>query len=331
VNRRQLITLLGGAAAAPLLRWPPTARAQQSGGMRRIGVLSNLAADNPESQARVGAFLQGLQEVGWAIGRNVRIEYRWATDAADMPRYAAELVALAPDVILANANPSVWALQRVTRALPIVFVASTEPVGSGLVESMARPGGNATGFASAEFGTSAKWLELLKEIAPGVMRAAVLEDPLTGGAGQFAAIQTVAGSVGVAVSPLAVSDVGEIERSVAAFARASNGGIIVTRGPQTITQRDLIVRLAAQHRLPAVYPLRLFVAAGGLISYWADIVDQYRRAARYVDRILKGEKPADLPVQAPVKYELVINLKTAKALGLELPATVLARADEVIE
>jgi putative ABC transport system substrate-binding protein len=326
MKRREFITLLGSAAA-----WPITARAQQPSGMRRIGVLVNLPSDDSESQARVGAFLQGLQEFGWAIGRNVRVEYRWATDAASLSRNAAELVALAPDVILANANPSVWALQQVTRTMPIVFVASTEPVGSGLVESMARPGRNATGFASAEFGTSAKWLEMLKEVAPRVMRAAVLQDPLTGGAGQFAAIQAVAGSFGVALSSLAASDVSEIERSVAEFARAPNGGLIVSRGAPTITHRDLIVKLAARHGLPAVYPLRLFVAAGGLISYGPDVVDQYRRAAGYVDRILKGEKPADLPVQAPTKYELVLNLKTAKALGLDVPTTLLARADEVIE
>jgi putative tryptophan/tyrosine transport system substrate-binding protein len=302
MKRREFITLLGSAAA-----WPITARAQQPSGMRRIGVLVNLPSDDSESQARVGAFLQGLQEFGWVIGRNVRVEYRWATDAASLSRNAAELVALAPDVILANANPSVWALQQVTRTMPIVFVASTEPVGSGLVESMARPGRNATGFASAEFGTSAKWLEMLKEVAPRVMRAAVLQDPLTGGAGQFAAIQAVAGSFGVALSSLAASDVSEIERSVAEFARAPNGGLIVSRGAPTITHRDLIVKLAAQHGLPAVYPLRLFIAAGGLISYGPDVVDQYRRAASYVDRILKGEKPADLPVQAPTKYELVLN------------------------
>jgi putative tryptophan/tyrosine transport system substrate-binding protein len=327
MRRRKFLGVLGGAAAA----WPLAARAQQSGGMRRIGVLVNLAADDPESQARIGAFLQGLQEFGWAIGRNVRVEYRWAADAASVPGYAVELVALSPDVILANANPSVWALQPATRTLPIVFVAATEPVGSGLVESMARPGGNATGFASAEFGTSAKWLELLKEIAPAVTRAAVLKDAPSGGASQFAAIQAVAPSLRVALSSLAVSDVGEIERSVAEFARASNGGLIVSRGAQTITRRDLIVKLAAEHRLPAVYPLRLFVAAGGLVSYGPDIVDQYRRAAGYVDRILKGEKPAALPVQAPTKYELVLNLKTANALGLEVPTTLLARADEVIE
>jgi ABC-type uncharacterized transport system substrate-binding protein len=331
MKRRELITLLGGAAAAPCIFWPLAARAQQSDRIRRIGVLVNLAADDAESQARVGAFLQGLQELGWAIGRNVRIEYRWAPDLSSIPRSAAELVALAPDVILANANPSVEALQRATRVLPIVFVAATEPVGSGLVESMARPGGNATGFASAEFGMSAKWLELLKEIAPRVARAAVLQDPWSGGTGQFAAIQSVAGSHGVALSSLAAQDGSEIERLIAAFARASNGGLIVARNAAMIRHRDLIIELAARHRLPAVYPLRLFVTRGGLISYGPDIVDQYRRAASYVDRILKGEKPADLAVQAPTKYELVINLKTAKALGLAVPDAVLARADEVVE
>ena len=325
MKRRQFITLLGGAAVA----WPLAA--QQRERMRRIGVLVNLAADDSETQARIGAFLQGLQEFGWAIGRNVRIEYRFTADNGIVPKYAAELVALALDVILANSNVCVWALQRATRTLPIVFVAATEPVGSGLVETMARPGGNATGFASAEFAFSAKWLELLKEIAPGVTRAAVLQDAPSGGASQFAAIQAVAGSVGVVLRSLPVSNVGEIERSVAEFAREPHSGLIVTRGGQAITLRDLIVRLAAQHRLAAVYPLRLFVPAGGLISYGPDIVDQYRRAAGYVDRILRGEKPADLPVQAPVKYELVINLKTAKALGLEIPPSVLARADEVIE
>jgi len=327
MNRREFVTLIGGAAAA----LPLAARAQQLERVRRIGVLVNLPADDPESQARVGAFLQGLQEFGWAIGRNVRIEYRWATDVGSISRYAAELVALAPDVILANPNPSVEALQRATRTRPIVFVAVTEPVGSGVVESMARPGGNATGFASAEFGMSAKWLELLKEIAPRVTRAAVLQDPGSGGAAQFAAIQSVAGSHGVALSSLGVRHRDEIERAISAFASAADSGLIVARSALMITHRDLIIKLAARYRLPTVYPLRLFVIAGGLISYGPDIVDQYRRAAEYVDRVLKGEKPAELPVQAPNKYELVINLKTAKAIGFELPSTVLARADEVIE
>jgi len=328
MRRREVIRLLGGAAGA----WPLAARAQQPGErVRRIGVLLNLPAGDAEAQARVGAFLQGLQALGWAIGRNVRIEYRWAADLGSIQRYAAELVALAPDVILANANPAAQALQQATRTLPIVFVAATEPVGSGLVESMARPGGNSTGFASAEFGTSAKWLELLKDIAPRVARAAVLQDPASGGTAQFAAIQSVAGSYGVALSSLAAQDSSEIERSINAFARASNGGLIVARNAAMIRHRDLIIELAARYRLPAVYSLRLFAIRGGLISYGPNIVDQYRRAASYVDRILKGEKPADLPVQAPTTYELVINLKTAKALGLDVPASVLARADEVIE
>ena len=326
IRRRKFLATLGGAAA-----WPLAARAQQGGHMRRIGVLVNLPADDPESQARIGAFLQGLQEFGWAIGRNVRIEYRWATDVGSIARYAAELVALAPDVILANANPSVEALQRATRTRPIVFVAVTEPVGSGVVESMARPGGNATGFASAEFGMSAKWLELLKEIAPHMTRAAVLQDPGSGGAAQFAAIQSVAGSHGVVLSSLGVRDRDEIERAISAFASAADSGLIVARNALMITHRDLIIKLAAQYRLPTVYPLRLFAASGGLISYGPDIVDQHRRAAGYIDRILKGDKPADLPVQAPTKYELVINLKTAKALSFDFPPTVLARADEVIE
>ena len=327
IGRRKFLATLGGAAAG----WPLAARAQQREKMRRIGVLVNLPTDDPESQARVGAFLQGLQEFGWAIGRNMRIEYRWATDVGSISRYAAQLVALAPHVILGNANPSVEALQRATRTRPIVFVAVTEPVGSGVVESMARPGGNATGFASAEFGMSAKWLELLKEIAPHMTRAAVLQDPGSGGAAQFAAIQSVAGSHGVALSSLGVRDRDEIERAISAFASAADSGLIVARNALMITHRDLIIKLAAQYRLPTVYPLRFFVIAGGLISYGPDIVDQYRRAAGYVDRILKGEKPAELPVQAPTKYELVINLKTAKAIGFELPPTVLARADEVIE
>ena len=327
MKRREFITLIGGAAAA----WPLAARAQQAGRVRRVGVLVNLSADSPETQARVGAFLQGLQELGWAIGRNVRIDSRFPSNAGSIAGSAAELLALVPEVVLANANPSVEALQQLSRTLPIVFVAVTEPVGSGLVESMARPGGNATGFASAEFGTSAKWLELLKDLSPHLTRAAMLHDPATGGAAQFAAIQSVAGSFGVALSSLAVRDAREIEPAVTAFARVATGGLIVARNALLITHRDLIIELAARHRLPAVYPLRLFVAGGGLISYGPDIVDQYRRAAAYVDRILKGEKPADLPVQAPNKYELVINLKTAKALGLQVPPTLLALADEVIE
>ena len=328
MKRREFITLLGGAAA-----WPLAARAQQGGRMRRIGVLTPLAADDPEGQARSAAFLQGLQELGWTVGRHVQIDYRWsARDVDQYRRHAAELVALAPDVILANGPPVVVALQRATRTVPIVFVQVTDPVGAGLVDSLARPGGNVTGFTPYEYGTSGKWVELLKEIAPRVTRAAVLRDAATStGLGQFATIQAVAPSFGVAVSPVNVHDAGEIERAVSAFARGSTDGLLVTAGISGIFHRELIVTLAARHRLPAVYPYRFFVTSGGLISYGADTIDPYRRAAGYVDRILKGEKPADLPVQAPTKYELVINLKTAKALGLEVPATLLPRADEVIE
>jgi ABC-type uncharacterized transport system substrate-binding protein len=327
VKRRTFITLLGGAIA-----WPVAARAQQGERMRRIGVLITLAADDPEAQARIGAFLQGMQEFGWTLGRNVRIDYRWARDVNSISRYATELVALAPDVILANANPSVVALQRATPSVPIVFVAVTDPVAASFVENLARPGSNATGFSTGEYGTSAKWLELLKEIAPSITQVAVLQDPQNlSSLPQFAAIQSVAPSLGVELKSLPLRDVGEIERILAAFARGSNLGLIATRTQAANLRRDLIIALAARHRLPAVYPLRFFVTGGGLVSYGPDIVDQYRRAAGYVDRILKGEKPADLPVQAPTKYELVINLKTAKTLGLEVPPTLLARADEVIE
>jgi len=326
--RRKFITLLGSAAA-----WPVAARSQQRERVRRIGVLMTLPADNPEAQARVGAFSQGLQELGWAIGRNLRIDYRFSADAGSVSRAAAELVELAPEVILAHANPSLTALQQATRTLPIVFVAVSDPVVTGSVDSLARPGGNATGFTTAEFGMSAKSLELLKDLAPGVTRVAVLQDPAVGGVGvpQFAAIQAVAGLFGVELRSLIVRDAGDVERSITAFADGKNGGLIVTRTAAPIVHRDLITALAARHRLPAVYPFRLFVIGGGLISYGPDVVDQCRRASGYVDRILKGEKPADLPVQAPTKYELVINLKTAKALGLTVPPAVLARADEVIE
>ena len=300
--------------------------------MRRIGVLITLAADDPEAQARIGAFLQGMQEFGWTLGRNVRIDYRWARDVNSISRYATELVALAPDVLLANANPSVVALQGATPSVPIVFVAVTDPVAASFVENLSRPGSNATGFSTGEYGTSAKWLELLKEIAPSITQVAVLQDPQNlSSLPQFAAIQSVAPSLGVELKSLPLRDVGEIERILAAFARGSNLGLIATRTQAANLRRDLIIALAARHRLPAVYPLRFFVTGGGLASYGPDIVDQYRRAAGYVDRILRGEKPADLPVQAPTKYELVINLKTAKALNLEVPPTLLARADEVIE
>jgi ABC-type uncharacterized transport system substrate-binding protein len=329
VGRRAFIVALGGAAAA----WPLVARAQQPERMRRIGVLLPAAADDSQFQTWVGAFLQGLGQAGWTIGRNVRIDTRWATaNAAEIHRHAAELVALAPDVILAQGSTTVGLLLQATRTVPIVFPTAIDPVGAGFVDSLARPGGNATGFISFEYSLSGKWLELLKQISPGLTRAAVLRDPaITAGIGQFGAIQTAAPSLGVEVSPVNVRDAGEIERAVGAFARSSNGGLILTGSPAATLHRDLIVTLAARHKLPAVYYERNFVAAGGLISYGPDYVDQYRRAAGYVDRILKGEKPADLPVQAPNKYELVINLNTAKALGLDLPTTVLARADEVIE
>jgi ABC-type uncharacterized transport system substrate-binding protein len=333
IARRELITLIGGAAA-PSVSWPLAARAQQGGRMRRIGMFTNLPADDPDAQARNGAFLQGLQEHGWIIGSNVRIDYRWRNvgDDYDFRRNAAELLALVPEVIVSIAGAALTAVQQATRSVPIVFVGAIDPVGAGLVASLARPGGNATGFTLFEFGMSAKWLELLKQLAPGVTRVGVLRDSTTtGGVGQFAAIQGVAPSFGVELTPLDVRDAPEIERAVTAFAREPNGGLIVTLSGLAISHRELIVTLAARHRLPAVYTYRPFVTGGGLISYGPHIIDQYRRAAGYVDRILKGEKPADLPVQAPTRYELVINLKTAKALGLDVPPMLLARADEVIE
>jgi putative ABC transport system substrate-binding protein len=328
LKRRDFITLVGGTAA-----WPLAARAQQAERVRRIGILLPAAADDLDMQARFGAFLQALALLGWTIGRNVRIDTRWATtDAAEIRRHAAELAALAPDVILAHAATTVGPLLQATRTVPVVFPAVVDPVGAGFVDSLARPGGNATGFMNFEYSLSGKWLELLKQIAPGVTRVAVLRYAATpSGVGQFGIIQSVAPSLRVEVTPVNMRDAPEIERAVAAFARAPNGGLIVTASPLAQRHRDLIVTLAARHKLPAVYFDRVFVAAGGLISYGPDFVDQYRRAAGYVDRILKGENPADLPVQAPTKYELVINLKTAKSLGLEVPPTLLARADEVIE
>jgi len=301
--------------------------------MRRVGVLQNLASDDPAEQARLMAFGQGLQELGWTIGRNVRIENRWsAGDPERIRRNTEEMVALAPDVILASGNAGVAPLLQATRTVPVVFVIVPDPVGAGFVDSLARPGGNATGFIAYEYGLSGKWLEVLKEIAPGVTRAAVIRDPaLASGPGQFAAIQSIAPSLGVEVSPVNVRDAGEIERAITAFAHSPNGGLIVTGSALVGLHRHLIIALAARHKLPAVYVERTYVAAGGLVSYGSDFLDQYRRAASYVDRILKGEKPADLPVQQPTKYELVINLKTAKALGLDIPPTLLARADEVIE
>jgi putative tryptophan/tyrosine transport system substrate-binding protein len=325
--RREFITLLGGAAA-----WPLAARAQQEGA-RRVGVLMPLVQNNTVAQARIAALSQALQQLGWNVGRNLMLEVRYAGPyAAGIRKHAAELVALGPDVILANGSIAVGPLLEVTRTVPIVFVIVPDPVGGGFVDNLARPGGNATGFLQFEYGLSGKWLELLKQIAPGVRRSAILRDPTApAGTGQFGAIQSVAPSLGIEVMPLGMTDAGEIERALASFARSPSGGLIVTGSALAQLHRDLIVGSAARHKLPAVYFERAFVAAGGLISYGPDLVDQFRRAAAYVDRILKGEKPADLPVQAPTKYETVLNLKTAKALGLDIPATVLARADEVIE
>jgi putative ABC transport system substrate-binding protein len=328
LRRRQFLTLLGGAAAA----WPRAARAQQTA-RRRIAVFMPGVADDPEYAARNAAFLQGLAELGWIVGRNARIDYRWG--AGDVDRYrtiAAELVALTPDVIVALGYAIVSALQKATRSVPIVFTNVIDPVGGGLVESLARPGGNTTGFASPEFGFAGKWLELLKEVAPRVTRVAVLRDSaIASQVALFGSIQSVAPSLGVEPRPIDSHDAGEIERALIAFARQPNGGLIATPGAGVLMHRELIVRIAAQHRLPAIYSTRSHAVSGGLVSYGIDEVEQFRRAAGYVDRILKGEKPADLPVQAPTRYELIINLKTAKALGLELPPSLLARADEVIE
>jgi ABC-type uncharacterized transport system substrate-binding protein len=329
MKRREFITLLGGAAAA----WPLAARAQQAERIRKIGVLVNLPADDPQAQARNATFLQALQELGWTVGRNVRIDYRWGAGNADNTRkFAAELVALAPDVILAPGSSTLEPLLQATRSVPIVFVHVPDPVGAGFVDSLARPGGNATGFVNMDYGISGKWLELLKQLAPRLTRAAILRDPtLTSSMAQFAAIQAVAPSLGVEVGPVNVRNAADMERGLAAAARSSNGGLIVLAGGWAVRHRDLIISRASEHKLPAVYYDRYFVTAGGLISYGPDLVDQYRQAAGYIDRILKGEKPADLPVQTPTKYQIVLNLKAAKALDLDVPATVLARADEVIE
>ena len=330
MRRREFITLIGGAAVA----WPLAARAQQPLPVRRIGVLSTVPPDDPEIQARMAAFHQGLQEAGWNVGRNLRIDYRWsrAGDTEQTRRYATELIALAPDVILAVATSAIEPLQQATRTTPIVFVQVSDPLGAGFVQSLARPGGNTTGFTPSEYGMSGKWLELLKEVAPRVTRAVVLRDPgNASGIGQFAVMQSVAPSLGMDLSPIGVSDVSEIERAITAVGQRSDGGLIVLPGSLTLLYRKSIIALAARYRVPAVYPYRYHITDGGLISYGPDTIEQYRRAAGYVDRILKGEKPGDLPVQAPTKFELVINLKTAKALGLEVPPTLLARADEVIE
>jgi putative tryptophan/tyrosine transport system substrate-binding protein len=326
-RRREFITLVGGAVVSPL-----AARAQQIKGMRRIGMLMSLSANDPEAQARVAAFLQGLQELGWSVGSNVTIDIRWSADNADARKYATELIALAPDVILASSTLAVAPLVQMTRTVPIVFTIVADPVGAGFADSLARPGGNITGFTVYEYSMAGKWLQLLKEIAPGVTRAAVIRDSsLALGPAQFAAIQAVAPSLGVELRPVDVRDEGEIERAVALFAQSPNSGLVVTGSAQVGSHRDLIIALAARHRLPAVYFARFWTAGGGLISYGPDLLDQHRRAAGYVDRILKGEKPAEMPIQSPTKFELVINLKTAKALGLNVPATLLSRADEVIE
>jgi ABC-type uncharacterized transport system substrate-binding protein len=328
MRRREFITLFGGAAV-----WPLVARAQQAEQVRRIGVLLPASAEDAQFQARLAAFHQVLALLGWTIGRNVRIDTRWATGSvANIRKHAAELAAVAPDVILAFGTSTVGALMQATQTVPIVFAVVADPVGSGFVDSLARPGGNVTGFMNFEYSMSGKWLELLKEIAPSVTRAAVLRDATQGsGTGQFAAVQAVAPSLRVEVNPVNIRDAGEIERAVASIARSPNGGLIITASGSAVGHRDLIIMLAARHKLPTVYYERFFVAAGGLVSYGPDQIDQFQRGAGYVDRILKGEKPADLPVQAPTKFELVINLKTAKALGLTLSPQMLVRADEVIE
>jgi putative ABC transport system substrate-binding protein len=329
MKRREFVTLLGGVGIV----WPLAARAQQAERIRRIGVLMAIDADDAEAQARIAAFAQGLQQLAWTVGKDVQVDYRFAGINADtLRKYAAELVTIAPDVILAQSSPALAAMLQATRTIPIVFTQIADPVGAGYVDSLSHPGGNATGFIAFEYAITGKWLELLKEIAPRVTRVAVLrETGVAAGPAQFGAAQTVAPSLGMELRPVDTRDAGEIERGITAFARGANGGLLVTGSSSATLHRDLIVALAAQYRLPAVYFTRYFVVAGGLISYGADYVDQFRRAAGYVDRILKGEKPADLPVQAPTKFELVINLKTAKTLGLTIPPAVLARADEVIE
>jgi ABC-type uncharacterized transport system substrate-binding protein len=328
MNRRAFISLLGGAAVYPL-----AARAQRPERMRRIGVLIQVAEGDPQARTEVVAFLRSLHDLGWSEGRNLRVDTRWGGGDTDRIRkYAAELVALAPEVVLALGGTVAGALQQASGTVPIVFVNVTDPVGRGYVASLSQPVRNATGFTSFEFGMGGKWLEVLKEIAPRMTRAAVLRDPaITAGIGYLAAIHALAPSIGVQVIPVDVRAASDIERAIAAFSSTPMGGLIVTADPAAIVHREAIIALAARHRLPAVYPYRFFITSGGLISYGLDNIEQYRLAAGYVDRILKGEKPADLPVQAPTKYELVINLKTAKALGLDVPATLLARADEVIE
>jgi putative tryptophan/tyrosine transport system substrate-binding protein len=329
MRRREFMSLLGGAAAA----WPLATRAQQPNRGRRVGVLMALPPNDSEGQERVAAFVQGLQQLGWTIGQNIRISYRWAGgDSHDMPRYAEELVASNPDVILAHSSAAVAPLMQLTRTIPIVFTLVADPVDAGYVNSLAHPGGNATGFTNFEYAMAGKWLELLKEVAPGVVRILVLRDPaIVAGPAQFNAIQSVAPPLGVELHPADVREADEIERAITAFARSPNGGLIVTGSAAALVHRDLIVALAARCRLPAVFNGRPFVIVGGLLCYGPDYVNEFRRAAGYVDRIFKGEKPGDLPVQSPTKYELVINSKTANALGLTIPSSLLAIADEVIE
>jgi len=329
MKRRQFITLVGGGVVA----WPLAAQAQQDNPVRRIGMLSNLARDDKEDQRRVETFRQTLQELGWTVGRNIQIDYRWGAGKAEFYRkQAAELVALGPDVIVTNGTTTIGPVLETTHTVPVVFVNVTDPVSGGFVESLARPGGNATGFAAAEYGTSGKWVQLLKQIVPEVKRVAVLRDPsIASGSGQLGAIQAVAPLLGVDINPIDVRDAGEIERGLTALSSSSNAGVIVTASGAAITHRDLIITLAARLKLPAIYWQRVFATSGGLISYGDDAIDQYRRAAGYVDRILKGEKPSDLPVQAPTKFELVINKRSAKALSLTISQTLLSTADEVIE
>ncbi len=329
MKRREFITLIGGAAAG----WPLAARAQQGERVRRVGVLMNLPADDQEAQLYLAAFQQGMQELGWSVGRNLRIDHRWGPGNREQYRQkAAELVALAPDVVLAAGRATVDAVQQVSRSVPVVLAQSIDPVGAGIVMSLARPGGNVTGFTQFEYSLSGKWLELLRELSPGLTRVGVLRDTnAPAGIGQWAVIQAAAEPTGLELTPIAIRDANEIERGIAAFGRDGNGGMIAPASASATVHRQAIIASAARHRLPAVYPIRYFAAAGGLISYGAEIANQYRRAAGYVDRILKGEKPANLPVQRPTKYDLVINLKTAKALGLTVPQTLLARADEIIE
>jgi len=329
MRRRDFIRAIVGSATA----WPLTSRAQQSKPLRRVAALMPYSANDPQAQNRNAAFLQGLQQLGWTVGQNVQIDYRWSAGSEDDTRkYAAELVALAPDVIFTSGSGAVDALRRATRTVPIVFALVADPVGAGFVSGLARPGGNVTGFTNFDYSIAAKWLSVLKEIAPNTTRAAVLRDPaITSGIGQWGAIQSASSSVGIEVNPISLTNAGEMESALAAFAHSPNGGLIATGAALTVVRRDLIIALAARHRLPAIYYDRYYVSAGGLISYGSDSVEQFRLGATYVDRILKGEKPGDLPVQTATKYELVINLKTAKALGLDVPSSLLARANEVIE